>query len=143
MEKHILLVEDNRDDETLAVRALEKTEIGANVVVARDGAEALDYLSAKGTRALRSGSGLPSVVLLDLQLPKMDGAEVLKRIRASESTKYLPVVVFTSSGEPRDLARSYQSGATSYVRKPVDSDAFARTTQQIAHYWLSINEPSP
>ena len=143
MEKHILLVEDNRDDEALAVRALKRANIGVEIVVVRDGAEALDYLLANGTRTPRSGNELPSVVLLDLKLPKVDGLQVLKRIRANENTKYLPVVVFTSSGEPQDLALSYQYGASSYVRKPVDFDSFARTTQRMADYWLSINEPSP
>ncbi len=139
--KIILLVEDNPDDETLTLRALQKHHITNQVVVARDGAAALEYLSAAA--AGRDGEALPAVVLLDLKLPKIDGLEVLRRIRADEGTRLLPVVILTSSDEEQDLVASYRLGANSYVRKPVDFGEFARAVQQLGLYWLLLNEPPP
>jgi CheY-like chemotaxis protein len=127
----ILLVEDNVDDEELTLRALRKAQVPNQVVVARDGAEAVDFLFDKDLQ--------PQVVLLDLNLPKLDGHEVLRRIRAHESTRHLPVVVLTSSKEDIDIARSYQLGANSYVRKPVDFKQFIDTLNTLSTYWLSLN----
>ena len=143
MAKHILLVEDNSDDETLAVRALNNANIDAEIVVVRDGAAALDYLFATGEHSGRDVGDLPAMVLLDLKLPKVDGLEVLKRLSEVERIKSVPIVVFSSSADSSDIARSYKNGARSYVKKPVESDDFVRTTQQMASYWLSVNEPSP
>jgi two-component system response regulator len=141
-EKIILLVEDNPGDEALTLRALKKNNIGNDVVVMRDGAEALDYLLARRSDAsdLRAS---PQLVLLDLSLPKIDGLEVLRRIRADERTKLLPVVILTSSGEERDIVRGYGLGANGYVRKPVDFVQFAEAIRQLGLYWLIINEPPP
>jgi len=139
----ILLVEDNPDDEALTIRALKKNNIANEVVVARDGAEALDYLFATGAHAQRGANQLPQVVLLDLKLPKVDGIEVLQRIRSEPRTRLLPVVVLTSSNEDRDLAQSYSSGANSYVRKPVDFQQFLEAVRQLGLYWLVLNEPPP
>jgi CheY-like chemotaxis protein len=141
-EKVILLVEDNSGDEALALRALRKSNIGDTVVVVRDGAEALDYLLG-GRRDPAAVRAMPRLVLLDLNLPKIDGLEVLRRIRADERTKLLPVVILTSSGEERDIATGYGLGANSYVRKPVDFVQFADAVGQLGHYWLIINEPPP
>jgi CheY-like chemotaxis protein len=136
--KVILLVEENPRDEALTLRALRKSNIVNDVAVARDGAEALDYLlGAGGTDAL------PQLVLLDLKLPKVDGLEVLQRLRAHERTRRLPVVVFTSSNEEEDLIKSYDLGANSYVRKPVDFDQFLEATRRLGMYWLVLNEPAP
>jgi CheY-like chemotaxis protein len=140
--KVVLLVEDNASDEALALRALRKTNIGDNVVVVRDGAEALDYLLGPD-RDLPDVRAMPHLVLLDLNLPKIDGLEVLRRIRADERTKLLPVVILTSSGEERDIISSYALGANSYVRKPVDFVQFADAVRQLGLYWLIINEPPP
>lgn len=129
--KLILLVEDNSDDEELTLRALKKSQVPNQVVVARDGAEAVSILFDKDVQ--------PQVVLLDLNLPKLDGLEVLRRIRAHEPTKHLPVVVLTSSKEDKDIARSYQLGANSYVRKPVDFKQFIDTLNTLSLYWLSMN----
>ena len=141
-EKFILLVEDNPSDEALTLRALRKNNISSPVVVKRDGAEALDYLLAR-----RSDSGgacaLPQLILLDLKLPKIDGLEVLRRIRADARTRLLPVVILTSSREDTDLVRGYDLGANGYVRKPVDFVQFAEAVRQIGLYWLIINEPAP
>jgi DNA-binding response OmpR family regulator len=138
--KAILLVEDNPDDEVLTRRALKKNNIGNEVIVARDGAEALDYLFATGTYEGRDPSIMPQVVLLDLKLPKVDGLEVLRRIRANERTKLLPVVILTSSKEQRDLVDGYGYGANSYIRKPVDFAQFVEAVRQLGLYWLVLNE---
>ncbi len=139
----ILLVEDNPDDEALTVRALEKNKILNEVVVARDGVQALDYLFGQGSYAGRDTTETPQVVLLDLKLPKLDGLEVLRRLRADDRTKLLPVVILTSSNEERDRVRGYGLGANSYVRKPVDFDAFVTAAAQLGLYWLVLNEPPP
>jgi two-component system, response regulator len=141
--KVILLVEDNPDDEALTVRALRKNNIKNEVIVAHDGAEALDYLSGQGKYAGRDTRSTPQVVLLDLNLPKVDGLEVLRQLRAFEHTKLLPVVVLTSSNEERDRIRSYGLGANSYVRKPVDFNQFMEAARQLGLYWLVLNEPPP
>ena len=140
MGKVILLVEDNPDDEALTHRALKKNNIGNEVVVARDGAEALDYLFGTGVYEGRDLSTMPQVVLLDLKLPKIDGLDVLRRLRADERTKLLPVVVLTSSREQQDLVDSYGYGANSYIRKPVDFAQFIEAVRQLGLYWLVLNE---
>lgn len=139
----ILLVEDNPDDEALTLRALHKNNIANEVVVARDGAEALDYLFGTGSFAGRDTSALPQVVLLDLKLPKLSGLEVLSRIRADPRTQLLPVVILTSSQEERDLVDSYGRGANSYVRKPVDFQQFVEAVKNLGLYWLVLNEGVP
>ncbi|MFQ5655951.1 MAG: response regulator [Candidatus Methylomirabilales bacterium] len=141
--KGILLVEDNPDDEALTLRALKRGGIANEVFVVRDGAEALDYLFATGTYAGRDTSVVPAVILLDLKLPKVDGLEVLRRLRADGRTKILPVVILTSSNEEQDLIAGYGLGANSYVRKPVDFVQFTEAVQQLGLYWLLINEPWP
>jgi two-component system response regulator len=141
--KTILLVEDNPDDEVLTLRALKKNNITNEVVVARDGAEALDYLFGTGRYAGRDTSRQPQVTLLDLKLPKVDGLEVLKRLRADDRTKLLPIVILTSSNEEQDRLRGYGLGANSYVRKPVDFDQFIEAVRQLGLYWLLINERPP
>jgi CheY-like chemotaxis protein len=142
-EQVILLVEDSSSDEELTLRALRKSGIANRVVVTRDGAEALDYLFARGTFAERDAREVPQVVLLDLNLPKIGGLEVLRRIRADERTKILPVVILTSSREDEDLLRGYSSGANSYVVKPVDFTQFAEAVRQLGMFWLVVNEPPP
>lgn len=137
-EKFILLVEDNPDDEALTLRALKKNNIRNEVVVARNGAEALEVLFGDTAAA-----DLPQVVLLDLKLPKVDGLEVLRRIRADARTRYLPVVILTSSREERDIVDGYREGANSYVRKPVDFDEFIEAARQLGLYWLLLNERPP
>ncbi len=139
----ILLVEDNPQDEALTLRALKRHNIRNRVVVARDGVEALDYLFGGREDGDRAPAELPAVVLLDLKLPKVDGFEVLKRIRADERTKLLRVVILTSSGEERDLLEGYGSGANSYVRKPVEFTEFAEAVRRIGLYWLILNEAPP
>jgi two-component system response regulator len=139
----ILLVEDNPDDETLTLRALAKNNITNEVVVVRDGAEALDYLFGTGQYQGRDTSALPQVVLLDLKLPRIDGLEVLRRLRSDERTRFLPVVVLTSSSEEKDVVSSYGFGANSYVRKPVEFTQFLDAVRQLGLYWLLINEPPP
>jgi len=141
--KVILLVEDNPDDEELSVHALTKSNIINNVHVARDGAEAIEYLFASGPHAGRDVSDLPAVVLLDLKLPKIDGLQVLQRIREDQRTSLLPVVILTSSSEEQDLLRGYKLGANSYIRKPVDFLKFADAVKQLQLYWLVLNEPPP
>jgi two-component system response regulator len=141
--KLILLVEDNQDDEALTIRALRKNNIGNRLVVAHDGEEALDFLFCTGAYANRNPREMPQVILLDLRLPKIDGLEVLHRIRADERTKLLPVVILTSSKEERDLVNSYGNGANSYVRKPVDFDQFVQAVHQLGLYWLVLNEAPP
>jgi two-component system response regulator len=140
-EKTILLVEDNPDDEALTLHALENNKIGNQVFVARNGAEALDYLFCTGPHAERNPNELPTVVLLDLKLPKIDGLEVLRRIRAEERTRLLPVVLLTSSNEEEDRLKGYSLGANSYVRKPVDFDDFMHAAGQLGLYWLLLNQP--
>lgn len=139
----ILLVEDNPDDEALTIRALNRNNISNEVVVARDGVEAMDYVFARGVHSERDINDLPRLVLLDLKLPKADGLEVLKQIRADERTKRLPVVVLTSSKEEQDLVDSYNLGVNSYIRKPVDFILFSEAVRQVGLYWLVLNEPPP
>jgi two-component system response regulator len=142
-EKVILLVEDNADDEALAKRAFKKNNVMNNVVVARDGVQALDFLFGTGSHAGRDLSIMPTVVLLDLKLPKVDGLEVLRRMRADARTKLLPVVVLTSSKEEQDLVQSYSLGVNSYIRKPVDFEQFIEAVKQLGLYWLVLNEAPP
>jgi len=139
----ILLVEDNPDDEALTLRALSKNNIKNQVVVARDGVEALDYLFGTGAYSGRDAHLIPQVVLLDLKLPKLDGLEVLRRLRADERTKLLPVVILTSSLEEQDRLRGYDLGANSYVRKPVNFNQFMEAVLQLGLYWLILNERPP
>ena len=141
-EKSILLVEDNPDDEALTLHALASHKIGNLVAVARNGVEALDYLFCTGPHSGRNPDQLPAVVLLDLKLPKIDGLEVLRRIRADKHTRLLPVVLLTSSNEEEDRLRGYSLGANSYVRKPVDFDDFVHAAGQLGLYWLLLNEPA-
>jgi len=138
-----MLVEDNPDDEALTLRALKRNNIRNEVVIARDGVEALDYLFGTGTHAQRDISVKPVVILLDLKLPKVDGLEVLRRLRADERTKCIPVVVLTSSKEEQDLIYSYSFGCNSYIRKPVDFMQFVEAVRQLGLYWLLLNEPPP
>jgi two-component system, response regulator len=142
-DKVILLVEDNPRDEALTMRALRTSNIVNEVIVARDGVEALDYLFGIGKYDGRDTSIEPQVILLDLKLPKIDGLQVLQRLRADERTRRLPVVVFTSSSEQEDMIKSYDLGANSYVRKPVDFDQFSEATRQLGVYWLLLNEAVP
>lgn len=141
--KVILLVEDNPDDEALTLRALKTNNVMNKVVVARDGVEALDYLLGTGKHAGRDPEELPVLVLLDLKLPKMDGLEVLRRLRAEDRTSILPVVILTSSDEEQDLVNGYKSGANSYIRKAVNFDRFTEAIKQLGLYWLVLNEPPP
>ena len=141
--KVILLVEDNPKDEALTRRALKRSNVANDIVIARDGVEALDYLFGTGAHAGRDTSVLPQMVLLDLKLPKVDGLQVLQQLRADERTRRLPVVIFTSSNEEEDLINSYNLGANSYVRKPVDFEHFLEATKQLGMYWLVLNEPAP
>ena len=139
----ILLVEDNEVDEELTLRALDTNKIKNEVVVARNGVEALDYLWGTGTHAGRDTTQMLQVILLDLNLPKIDGLEVLRRVRADERTQLLPVVILTSSKEQQDMIESYSLGANSYIRKPVDYDQFVEAIRQLGLYWLVLNEPPP
>ncbi|MBN3926891.1 response regulator [Nostoc sp. NMS4] len=139
----ILLVEDNPDDEALTLRALKKNNIMNEVVVARDGVEALDYLFGKGAYTDRDMSIMPNLILLDLKLPKMDGLEVLRQLRTNDRTKILPVVILTSSKEEQDLINGYSLGANSYVRKPVDFSQFSEAVRQLGLYWFVLNESPP
>lgn len=141
--KIVLLVEDNPDDVALACRALERNAFAPEIVVAHDGREALDYLFAAGPYAGRDQRVMPDVVLLDLKLPKMDGLEVLSRLRQDERTKLLPVVILSLSDEAKDIWQSYRLGANSYVRKPVDFVQFSETMRQFGQYWLRLNEVPP
>jgi two-component system response regulator len=141
--KTILLVEDNPRDEALTLRALKKITVEHEVAVVRDGVEALDYLFCTGPYSGSDEKVHPQVVLLDLKLPKLDGLEVLKRLRSDQRTRLLPVVVFTSSSEQEDMLKSYDNGANSYVRKPVDFEKFSVATEQLGLYWLLHNEPPP
>lgn len=141
--KSILLVEDNPRDEALTMRALRKSGLAGDIMVTRDGVEALDYLFGTGKYEGRDTSILPQLVMLDLKLPKMDGLQVLKRLRADEHTKRLTIVIFTSSSEEEDMIKSYDLGANSYVRKPVDFEEFAEVTKKLGIYWFSLNEAAP
>jgi two-component system response regulator len=142
-EKIILLVEDNPDDVDLTIRAFKRNNIGNKVIVAEDGAEALDYLFGTGMYIGRNMKDMPVVVLLDLKLPKIDGLEVLKSIRQDERTKLLPVVVLTSSAEQKDVIKGYSLGANSYVRKPINFEQFVEAVKHLGLYWLLWNEPPP
>jgi len=139
-DKRILLVEDNPDDEALTLRALKANNVCNQVDVARDGAEAIDYLFGTGAYSRHRTDNLPEVILLDLKLPKLDGLEILQRIRSDERTKLIPVVILTSSKEESDLIKGYEKGANSYVRKPVDFDQFCEAIRQLGLYWLVLNE---
>ena len=141
--KTILLVEDNPDDEALALRAFARHGIRQQVRVARDGVEALDYLFGRGAHAARDLARQPTVTLLDLKLPRLDGLEVLRQLRADARTRTLPVVILTSSREDQDLVRGYSLGANSYIRKPVDFHQFVEAVRQIGAYWLQLNENPP
>jgi two-component system, response regulator len=142
-DKIILLVEDNPDDELLTLRALRKNNVLNKVVVARDGVEALDYLFGTGRYSGRDTAVMPQLILLDLKLPKIDGLEVLKRLRADERTRLLPVVILTSSREEQDMLDGYGFGANSYVRKPVNFEQFVQAIEQLKLYWLILNEAPP
>ncbi|MFA7348782.1 MAG: response regulator [Desulfurivibrionaceae bacterium] len=139
----ILLVEDNPDDEALTLRALKKNNILNEVVVARDGAEALDFLFGAGAYAGRDLALMPEVILLDINLPKINGLEVLEKIRANERTRLLPVVILTTSNEERDKIKSYTLGANSFIRKPVDFQQFSEAIRQLGVYWLVLNQSPP
>jgi CheY-like chemotaxis protein len=141
--KVILLVEDNPDDEALAIRALKRHHISNDIVIARDGVEAIDYLFGTGMYAGRDVSNKPSVVLLDLKLPKIDGLEVLRRLREDARTRFLPIVVLTTSSEEQDVLNSYSLGCNSYIRKPVNFVQFSEAIRQLGMYWLLMNEPPP
>ena len=142
-EQTILLVEDNPDDELLMLRALAKNDVTGGVIVAHDGVEALDYLFASGAHAERDAESMPRLILLDLQLPRLNGLEVLERVRSDERTRLLPVVILTSSNERQDMLKGYGLGANSYVRKPVDFGEFIGTVEQLKRYWLTLNEAPP
>jgi two-component system response regulator len=141
--QYLVLVEDRSDDIDLTLRALKKNNIANDLVVLRDGAEALEYFFATGKYAGRNLDELPAVILLDIKLPKVDGMEVLKRLRANEQTKLIPVVILTSSKEERDVISGYQLGCNSYVRKPVTFEEFSEAVRNLGLYWLILNEPSP
>lgn len=141
--KTILLVEDNPDDEALAIRALKRHHISNEIIVARDGVEALDYMFGTGIYAERDISMKPTVILLDLKLPRIDGLEVLRRLREDERTKLLPVVILTTSNEEQDMLNGYSLGCNSYIRKPVDFVQFSEAIRQLGMYWLLMNEPPP
>jgi two-component system response regulator len=142
-DKMILLVEDNPDDEALTLRAFNKNRIGNKIFIVHDGAEALDFLFCTGIYAERDPREIIQVVLLDLNLPKVGGLEVLRRIRADKRTRTLPVVILTSSKEEKDLAEGYEYGANSYVRKPVDFNEFIEAIQHLGLYWLVLNKTPP
>jgi CheY-like chemotaxis protein len=139
----ILLVEDNPDDEALTLRALKQSKLANEIVIARDGSEALDFMFGTGPHEGRDLSRMPTVVLLDLKLPKVSGLEVLQQLRANPRTRLIPVVILTSSSEDEDMLRSYEFGANSYVRKPVVFGNFADAVSQLGLYWMLLNEPPP
>ena len=143
MNKIILLVEDNASDEKLTLLAFKNCGVGNEIVVTRDGAEALDYLFATGRHSERDATQMPTIVLLDLNLPKVDGLEVLRRIRLDHRTQLLPVIVLTSSVQEEDVLRSYALGANAYVRKPVEFSRFAEAAKTLGLFWLLLNEPAP
>jgi two-component system, response regulator len=142
-DKMILLVEDNPDDEELTLRALRQAKVANEIVVARDGAEAVEFVFGEGRHAGRDTSKVPAVILLDLKLPKLSGLDVLQRLRADARTKLVPIVVLTSSSEDEDMLKSYRSGANSYVRKPVEFGAFVSAVSQLGVYWVLLNQPPP
>lgn len=142
-ERTILIVEDNPDDEEFTLRALHRAHVTNEIVVTRDGREALDYLFGENQFAGRDLSDMPAVILLDLKLPKLSGIDVLRRIRAEPLTKLIPVVILTSSSEDEDMIKSYESGANSYVRKPVEFAAFANAVARLGAYWMLLNQPVP
>jgi CheY-like chemotaxis protein len=142
-DKIILLVEDNPDDEALAIRALKRNHISNEIVVAHDGVEALDFMFGTGMYVGRNISIKPTVILLDLKLPRIDGIEVLRRLREDDRTKLVPVVVLTTSSEEQDMLDSYSLGCNSYIRKPVDFIQFSEAIRQLGMYWLLMNEPPP
>ncbi len=142
-DKIILLIEDNPDDEALTLRALRKNNVANEVAVVRDGAEALDYLLCRGQYAERDIQAQPAVTLLDLKLPKVDGLEVLRQVRANSATQLLPVVILTSSKEEQDIVTGYRLGANSYIRKPVDFEQFVDAVRNLGLYWLVLNESPP
>jgi two-component system response regulator len=142
-DKLILLVEDNPDDQALTLRALKKNKISNRIVIRQDGAEALAFLFCEGADAGRDPHDMPQVILLDLKLPKIDGLDVLRRIRADARTRLLPVVILTSSKEEQDMIKGYGYGANSYVRKPIDFNQFVEAVNQLGLYWLVLNEPPP
>lgn len=142
-DKLIMVVEDNPDDEELTLRALRQGKVANDIVVTRDGSEALEFMFGTGKYAGRDLSRMPAVILLDLKLPKLSGLEVLQRLRADERTRLIPIVVLTSSSEDEDMLRSYQFGANSYVRKPVEFSAFASAVGQLGVYWMLLNQPVP
>lgn len=142
-QRPILLVEDNEDDIELTTRALQRCNIVNELLVMRDGAEALDFLFARGAYADRSPHEVPGLVLLDLKLPKTDGLDVLRQIRSNDSTKLVPVVILTASDDEKDLLRGYREGANSYIRKPISFDEFSRAVLHLGMYWLILNEPPP
>jgi len=139
----ILLVEDNPDDEALTIRALRKAHVANEIVVARDGVEAVDYLFGTGSYVGRDSKNVPHMVLLDLKLPKLNGLEVLARIRADDRTCLVPVVILTSSNEDRDLLAGYRNGANGFVRKPVEFSEFSDAVRQLGLYWILVNEAPP
>jgi two-component system response regulator len=143
MDRYILLVEDNPDDADLALRALRKANIANDVIVARDGVEALDFLYGTGAYAGRDVTNLPQLVLLDLKLPRLGGLEVLEKIRGDQRTRFLPIVILTSSKEESDLVRGYSRGANSYICKPVDFGQFVEAVRQLGLYWLVLNQAVP
>ena len=140
-EVEILLVEDNPTDAELAIRALKKSNLANKLVWVKDGAEALDFIFATGAYSERQVAKGPKLILLDLRLPKVDGMEVLRRVKGDERTRTIPVVVLTSSKEDRDVAESYQLGVNSYISKPVEFDAFAKVVSELGLYWLLVNQP--
>jgi two-component system response regulator len=144
MNNHVvLLVEDNDDDVELIMRSFEKHQLSDKIVITRNGQDALDYLLFKGSFVTRNRAEIPALILLDLKLPRVDGLEVLRQIRSHPMTQYIPVVILTTSSQASDIMQSYQSGANSYIRKPVDYDHFKELTRQLGLYWLTANMPPP
>lgn len=139
----ILLVEDNEDDVLLTIRALGGLNLGNLVEVVRDGAEAIEYLFAEGRHAGREAKDLPQLILLDINLPRLSGIDVLKRVKAEPTTRTIPVIMLTTSGQEKDMKSAYEAGANSYIRKPVESEAFQEAINSLGFYWLAVNTPPP